>query len=102
MSKKPETRLSEKVLDTLKSQGGWWFKVHGGPYQLAGVPDIIGCWNGYFVAIELKIPGEKPTRLQELIIQAIHNAGGRTGIATSVEEALIIRDRNIILYQNRG
>lgn len=102
MPQKPETRLSEKVLNTLKSQGGWWFKVHGGPFQLAGVPDIIGCWQGLFVAIELKVPGGEPTKLQLLVIEAIIKAGGRAGIATSVEEAINIRDNNIYFIRNRG
>ena len=36
MPKKPETLLSEKVLSRLRAEGGWWFKVHGGPFQTAG------------------------------------------------------------------
>jgi hypothetical protein len=32
-------------------------KVVGGPYQESGVSDLILCWRGRFVAIELKEPG---------------------------------------------
>lgn len=92
MPKKPETVLSTKVLLRLRAEGGWWMKVHGGPFQAAGIPDIIGCWKGRFIAIELKIPGEVPTQLQVITLEAIHKAGARCGVAYSVEEALSIRD----------
>lgn len=67
-------------------------KVHGGPFQAAGIPDIIGCWKGRFIAIELKIPGEVPTRLQSINLESLKKAGAKVGVAYSVEEALAIRD----------
>ena len=30
------------------------FKMHGGRYLTAGVPDIICCYKGKFVAFEIK------------------------------------------------
>lgn len=89
---KPETGIVDKIMLWLKAGGGWWFKSHGGPFQVAGLPDIIGCYEGRFVAIEVKIPGKKPSKLQELVMGAINEAGGSTGAATNVEEALAIRD----------
>jgi Holliday junction resolvase len=76
----------------LKADGGWWMKIHGSPFQLAGVPDIIGCYKGHFVAIEVKVEGNKPTRLQEECIKLLQLAGARVGVAYSVEESLHIRN----------
>lgn len=52
------------------------FKTHGGPFQRAGIPDLIGCINGRFVAIEVKQPGKKATKLQEYTLGLIKKAGG--------------------------
>lgn len=92
MPAKPETLLSKKVLSRLRAEGGWWVKIHGGPFQCSGIPDIIGCWKGRFVAIELKVGKGEPTKLQLVNVAILQNCGARAGIATSVEEALSIRD----------
>ena len=89
---KPETRLVKKIMTWLEAGGGRWMKVHGSIFQKAGVPDIIGCYQGYFVAIEVKMPGNRPTSLQSRTIQLLETAGARAGVAYSVEEALKIRD----------
>lgn len=89
---KPETKLSRLVISRLRAEGGWWVKIHGGPFQQAGIPDIIGCWDGKFVAIELKIPGEEPTKLQKQNLNLLHAVGARVGVAISILEALEIRD----------
>ena len=104
MTKKPETKLSTQVLSRLRAEGGWWVKIHGGPFQAAGIPDIIGCWQGRFIGIELKIPGEKPTGLQEKVLNALYSSGARVGIAYTVKEALLIREgkNNFSLFENRG
>jgi len=58
----------------------WVFKVHGGPYQAAGVPDVLVLRHGVLFGIELKRPGEVPTPLQQHQLDAIERAGGRTAI----------------------
>jgi len=104
MPRKPETKLSQKVLSRLRAEGGRWVKNHGGPYTEAGVADITGCWRGRFIAIELKMPGEEPTELQKAFLDDIHYSAGRAGVAYSVQEALDIRDgkKVFIPYKNRG
>lgn len=65
----------------------WFMKTHGTMYGKAGVPDIIGCANGIFFAIEVKRPGGKTTPLQETCIEAIAMANGWVGVAYNLEEA---------------
>jgi Holliday junction resolvase len=36
---------------------GWFIKFHGGQFTEPGVPDLIGCIKGRFVAIECKVNG---------------------------------------------
>lgn len=72
-----EKDFKNKVIDYLKSQPNtWYFKVWGGGFQKAGIPDLICCINGIFVAIELKADNGKPTEIQKLNIKNINAAGG--------------------------
>lgn len=89
---KPETSLVKKIMTWLEADGGWWMKVHGSPFQKAGVPDIIGCYKGRFTGIEVKMPGNYPTLIQRACMNLLKAAGARVGVAYSVEEALEIRD----------
>jgi len=89
--KKPETILVGHMMDRLEAEGGWWMKIHGSIFQWAGVPDIIGCWKGRFVAIEAKMPSKVASEVQIHVMGLLSKAGARVGVAYSVEEALSIR-----------
>ncbi|MCU7521923.1 MAG: VRR-NUC domain-containing protein [Ignavibacteria bacterium] len=92
MSRKPETTLVGKITTWLIAQGGWWVKVHGSPFQRAGIPDIIGCYEGRFIGIEVKCPGNGPTMIQDHTMKLLKKVGARVGVAYNVQEALDIRD----------
>jgi len=62
------------------------FKEHGGMYGTAGLPDIICCIGGRFVAFEVKQPSGRLTKLQEATIQRIKDAKGKAYKVSSVEE----------------
>lgn len=91
--KKPETKLVEKIIDRLKAEGGFWVKIHGGPMQQTGIPDIVGCYKGKFIGMEVKIPGNKLSALQTVVLKELEEAGAKCGVAYSIEEALKIRDK---------
>lgn len=55
---------------------GWYFKVWGGGYQKAGIPDMILCIKGIFLAVELKAQYGRPSELQILNIDRISECGG--------------------------
>lgn len=75
MAKKPETRFKEKIVPKLKALGGWGFKTQ--QVALMGIPDILWCFNGLFVALELKATKhDKATKLQQKILDDIKAAGG--------------------------
>ena len=69
-----------------------WYKIHIGPYQERGIPDIVGCHNGRFIAIEIKTPENKDgtTKYQRRQIELIIRAGGKAGVITNLEGALKI------------
>lgn len=61
----------------MKDEGGWFIKYWAGSqFTKSGIPDILACVNGYFVAIEVKGPNGKPSELQLHTIKKIREAGG--------------------------
>lgn len=62
------------------------WKTHGGMYGTAGIPDIIACIGGKFYAFEVKQPGGRLSRLQEVTLKKIEAAGGVAVMVTSVDE----------------
>lgn len=83
-----EKTIVASILRWLKEQQATFcWKEHGGPYGTPGIPDIIVCHHGAFVALEVKRPGGKPTKLQEATIQAIRRSGGWAFVVHSLEEA---------------
>ena len=75
---------------------GVWYKIHGGPYQEAGIPDIVGVHKGRFCAFEVKRPKrmDKVTINQQYQLDRLKKAGAITGVVTSVEEV-----RSIMLLE---
>jgi uncharacterized protein Veg len=86
-----ESALVKKIRKKLKTEFGkdlWIFKTHGGADQIRGLPDLIGVYHSYFIAMEVKKPGGQATDLQAFTMQQIRNAGGYASVIHSVEEAL--------------
>jgi Holliday junction resolvase len=72
----PEKRVKSKVVGVLKDEGAYYFfpATHG--YGRSGIPDIIVCVNGRFLAIECKAGNNKPTALQTREMENIRRNGG--------------------------
>ena len=86
---KNEHALRRAVSAYLKTAPGVWaLKVHGGPFQMKGVPDYLCCVRGRFVAIEIKRPDGRgrTSKLQDEIIRRIREAGGVAVVAESLED----------------
>lgn len=83
MAKTPEGIVKEKVTALLKREDVYYFfpATHG--YGRSGVPDIVACVNGWFLAIECKANGNKPTALQ---VREIERIRARGGVAVVVDE----------------
>lgn len=82
----PEARIGKKIREYLESKGAFVFKVHGGPQMMAGLPDLIVCFEGCFIGVEVKQPGQKPTARQLFVHSLIKRAGGEVVVATCVED----------------
>ena len=75
MGQQGETVFKKRVRKDLdKLKGIWIVKIQQRSQR--GIPDFLVCLMGHFVAIELKVPGEKPTDLQAVVLERIQAAGG--------------------------
>ena len=71
----------------LKASGWLAVKLHGGPLQCAGLPDLLVLVDGQAVWLEVKRPGQKPTRLQSHMTAKLRAAGCQVATVTSLTEA---------------
>ena len=55
-------------------------------YGVAGIPDIIACIGGRFVAFEVKNAAGRVSKLQEITIGKIRAAGGSAYVVRSVAD----------------
>jgi len=91
----PEDAIVKSIRKALQgSVGGFWFKVHGGPFQMAGIPDLLGCVQGRFIGVEVKRPSKMTnvSPIQQRVIQKINLNGGLAIVScdpsTAVEEVI--------------
>ena len=92
MAMTPEAKVKKRVREMLDKLGIYHFSPPGMGLGRAGIPDIIACYNGHFVAIECKAGTNKPTPLQERELNRIMNAGG---------EAFVVNENNITELHER-
>lgn len=81
-----ESQVQTKILKYLKSLDNVWV-VKTITCNINGVPDILVCYRGRFVAFEVKREsGGVVAPLQKVQIQRINDAGGVAHVVRSVDE----------------
>ena len=83
MAKTPEVKVKDKVKLVLATLGAYYTSPLTGGFGNSGVPDILCCYNGWFIGIECKANGGKVTRLQQTHLDDIERQGG---IALLIDE----------------
>lgn len=75
-----------------RERGAFLEKTHGNEFTRSGMPDLVGCFRGHYIALEAKRRGNKATPLQEYALSEIRAAGGIAIVVWSVKEALDVLD----------
>ena len=88
MAATPERKVKQACIDIIEKHKAWHFFPAQNGYGRAGIPDIIICHRGKFLAVECKAGFNKTTALQEREIAAIQKAGG---------SAMVVREDTIEL-----
>ena len=86
MAATKENLVKKKVKAILDELKVYHFSPMQNGMGRAGIPDIIGCFDGCFIAIECKAGKGTTTALQERELTRIQNAGGY---------ALVVNEKNI-------
>lgn len=76
-----EKTFENKIKKYLKDKGCWHVKYFANRMTKSGIPDIIACVNGKFVAIEVKAENGHPTELQLWNVEQIKKSNGIAVIA---------------------
>jgi Holliday junction resolvase len=95
MGNQRESQLSRKIMQAIRAEGYFCFKVHGGPTMMSGLPDIICCAEGLFIGLETKLPQTRneTSPRQVYVHSKIREADGIAIVVCSAREALqVIRD----------
>ena len=89
MATQKESNLQRNIKQALIHEfGGLLFKMHGGPYMPAGLPDLIGCIAGFYVAVEVKTSTGVVSEIQKETMRDIREAGGIAFVARNKEQAI--------------
>lgn len=93
-----EKDLSKKIRDKLHSLPDTvCWRNHGGPHSIRGLPDIVGCSEGFMLALEVKLPGKEHnlTPLQAKKLRDLEAAGAITAVVTTVVQAREVVQRGV-------
>ena len=88
-----EEAIVAAIVRRFKREPNLWFtKNHGTAFGRRGIPDLTGCYRGRMFGLEVKRPGRKHevSKLQELELQRIANAGGLAAVVESVDDAMAV------------
>jgi Holliday junction resolvase len=99
MATTPEAKVKKAVIEVLRTSDIYYFSPVTGGFGKSGVPDIIACYKGRFIAIECKAGGNTPTALQMREIERIR---GAKGVALVVNENNIGAVKDIIDWIDNG
>jgi len=94
MAKTPEGKVKDSVKQFLKERGAWFFMPVSNGMGQVGIPDIIVCYKGVFVAIETKAPGKvtNVTSNQERVLHAIRLNDGFAFVVDSSDDLKLLFD----------
>ena len=106
MAQTPEGKVKNAVKKLLKARGAYFFMPMQNGMGVVGIPDIIACWEGRFLAIETKAPGKRgnTTANQDRQIGLIRKSGGFALVVDDAEQVEDFLDRvaNKLAYKNEG
>ena len=66
-----ESNLNKKIETWWTKKGGLTLKFLGNQFTRQGIPDLIICYEGQFIALEVKVGDNKPTPIQLEMIRRL-------------------------------
>jgi len=85
-----ESIFSRELRKSLVLEGAYFLKMTGGQFVTPGIPDLIGCYNGRFIAIECKQIKHRPKSSKSILWNHIFT------------DDQIFHLQNIVAYKGRA
>src|SRR5690606_12132300 len=92
-----EKTLQKNVLQYLKERGCYAVNIHGNEFQ-SGVPDILACVCGRFVAFELKSDIGVLSPVQKINLRNVRKSGG---VGEEIRDLQTVKEWVEILNEQR-
>ena len=73
-----ESVFQRKIIKKLEAKGAYVVNIWGNGFMKAGIPDLLVCYKGQFLGLELKTDVGVVSKLQIAHMEKIRKAGGRT------------------------
>jgi Holliday junction resolvase len=95
MIEQSESQIQREIIEYLQMNGVFVWRqqtigVRGrtlvGAGAMRGVADILGCYKGKLLAIEVKRPGKKPSKNQNTFLRTVTAEGGLALCASSIDD----------------
>lgn len=84
-----EQQITQQIRQVLKLCRVWHWKNWSGPMTFPkGISDILGCYQGKMLCIEVKKPGGRVSPDQEKFIARVNEEGGIAFVAWSVDDVV--------------
>ena len=95
MARQPEGKLVGKVKAALEERGARVVKIVASEesYQEKGISDLLVCYRGFFIAMEVKTNTGAPSPLQRQFLLSVRRAGGLSAVVRSVAAAIMLLDQ---------
>lgn len=89
-------------MNALRIRGWFAFKVHGSEYTMAGLPDIMVCAEGLFVALETKLEDKmnNTSPRQDFVHGQIRAAKGTVAVVSTPAQAVLVVERALAAWKS--
>lgn len=84
-----EGPIQSRIIAYLKARGAFVLNIPGNEFA-KGIPDILVCWHGLWVAFEVKSPDGSLRPEQKVRMRRIQKAGGVAEAVRSVKRVKFI------------
>ena len=81
-----ESQLKNAALKHIRQAYPKAYAWHPSDRWISGIPDLIICLDGKFIAIELKFGNGKVSKIQKYVLNKIQDAGGRVAVCRTIKE----------------
>lgn len=87
-----EQQIQRKIIELVEARGGYVVKVITA--SRSGVPDLLVCFDGNFIGLEVKMPTTRTnvSPLQKYNLKKIIECGGKSAVVWSPEQVDEILD----------